>query len=125
MIRGEYHMKSGRIRAKISKLAKDKAERITQAIVNYCIQHSPVYTGSYRASWHVSERKPEYIVTNGGAPGTPLSAPTVTVKATMEFPEFHVTNGQPYSMMIENGWSQTQAPAGVVRLAIASVRGMK
>jgi hypothetical protein len=102
-------------------LAKKKAVQLTQKVVNQLIKMSPVYTGNFRASWTVSENTPNYFAAQGGSPVSPLAAPTIKVVALADFPVFYIVNGQPYAKRLEEGWSK-QAPLGLVRVTIASLR---
>jgi hypothetical protein len=102
---------------------RKKAEQTAQLLFMTCVDLSPVYTGNFRASWNVSEKIPIYKDIYGGSPESPLAPPSVKVKATSDFPKFYITNGKPYAVKIEEGWSRTQAPAGVMREAVKRVRG--
>ena len=100
---------------------KQKAERITQKLVDEFIEMSPVYRGHFRASWNVSEGAPQFKYTLGGSPSSPLSGPRFQVRSTKDFPVFFITNGAPYAKKLEYGSSE-QAPYGIVRVTIASMR---
>lgn len=111
-----------KFRSQLGEAVQKKAERITQQIVNGVIARSPVDSGAFRQSWNVSEGRPIYIqVGRGRGNGSPLPAPRITVTATTQFPVFYITNGQPYAEELENG-SSGQAPAGMVRVTLASIR---
>jgi hypothetical protein len=100
---------------------KEKAERVAQKLVNGFIEMSPVYRGHFRASWNVSEGVPRFVQATGGSPESPLAAPHITVRATSQAPIFYITNGQPYGQKLEYG-SSDQAPYGIVRVTIGSMR---
>lgn len=121
-MKGHFRVDIGRIRAKIGEAVTERAERITQKLVDGFIELSPVDSGNFRASWNVSEGYPEYVVVTEGMRGEAISAPVFTVKAKTLFPVFYITNGQPYAEALEYGWSKTQAPYGMVRMTIASLR---
>ena len=121
-VKGYFRVDIGRIRAKIGESVTQRAERITQKLVDGFIDLSPVDSGNFRASWNVTEGFPDYMVVTNGVRGAPLGAPEFRIKAKSLFPVFYITNGQPYGEMLEDGWSQTQAPYGMVRITIASLR---
>lgn len=120
-MRGTFKVNISRVRSKIGEAVTAKAERITQKLVDGFIEASPVYSGSFRASWNVSEGYPDFRVVTGGSKEAPLPAPEFKIKAKTVFPVFYITNGQPYAQMLEYGWSYLQAPYGVVRVTIASL----
>ena len=121
MMRASFRVDLSRIRNKIGEGVKVKAERVTQKLVDSFIKDSPVYTGNFRASWHVSEGFPVYVQVKDGNPSNPISAPKIIVKPRNNFPIFFITNGQPYGRKLEYG-SSTQAPNGIIRINIASLR---
>ena len=86
------------------------------------VNRSPVYTGSYRASWRIGFGSPDGSVTTGGSPEVPLSRPPFYwPKAYIMGETVFVSNNQPYANAIERGHSK-QAPTGVLALAVASAR---
>jgi hypothetical protein len=93
------------------------------SIFRYAVRFSPVYTGSFRASWRVALSAPDHSMTTGGSPQNPLPG------AEFEWPPGYklgysvvISNNQPYAELIEYGHLSDQAPQGVLRLAIASAR---
>ena len=103
------------IHAQVRELTRGKA----LAIFDYCVDHSPVDSGAYRASWFISEGSPEYRWV-GRQPRTANELPPPERPAklsTLFYRTFFVTNGAPYALKLENGWSE-QAPMGVVREAL-------
>lgn len=94
------------------------AERLAAAIFDGVVRRTPVYTGSLRASWHMSTGKPVYMKVTGDSPRSPLpppSMPKLSISGKLE-PIF-ITNGQPYAYLIENGHS-TKAPAGMLQITL-------
>lgn len=88
------------------------------AIFEYCVEHSPVDSGAYRASWHISEGSPEYRwVGRQPRNSSELDPPFAPKLSTLFYRTFFVTNGAPYALRLEQGWSE-QAPLGVVREAL-------
>lgn len=123
MMTGRWNLRLDRFRSRIGENVKKKAERVTQELVDRFIESSPVYQGRFRAAWNVSEGRPVFvsIPRDAGSPDNPLPAPRIVVRATSDFPIFYITNGQPYGVKLEYG-SSDQAPHGVVRVNIASMR---
>jgi hypothetical protein len=84
------------------------------------VRLSPVYTGSFRASWRVSLNAPREDVTVRKDPANPLRG------AAFRWPpgfklgdDVYISNNLPYAHLIEyEGWSK-QAPFGVLRVAVA------
>jgi len=105
----------GVVNAKVYELTRSRA----LAIFDYAVKISPVDSGAYRQSWNISEGSPVFFYAGkssdllGVLP--PPSAPTNL--STKFYRKFFVTNGAPYAMRIEHGWSG-QAPLGVLRQAI-------
>lgn len=121
MMRASFRVDLNRVRSKIGESVKVKAERITQKLVDSFIRDSPVYRGNFRASWNVTEGFPVYVRALDGNPSNPSTAPKIIVKARNNFPVFFITNGQPYGKVLEYG-SSNQAPNGIIRINIASLR---
>lgn len=74
-------------------------------VYNHLQALSPVDTGRYRRSHHISIGSPSYAETGGGI-GLVLGLPQHT------YPLVYFQNNLPYSIRLENGWSK-QAPTGV------------
>lgn len=104
----------------ISNLAVKAVRQLASKIYIDAINTSPVYTGSYRASWRMSAGLRDMSTTVGGSPGSPLPPPEMgqapVIKAGQKIV---VSNSIPYAYVIEYGHSN-QAPGGVLRLAVAS-----
>lgn len=102
------------IHAQVRTLTRAKA----LAIFEYCVEHSPVDSGAYRASWNISEGSPEYKwVGRQPRNSRELDPPFAPKLSTLFYRTFFVTNGAPYALRLEQGWSE-QAPLGVVREAL-------
>lgn len=124
MLQARWDLRLDRFRSRISEKVQQKAERLTQKLVDGFIEMSPVYRGHFRAAWMVSEGSPRFVQFSrsaGGTPEAPMEAPRFKVKATSQFPVFYITNGQPYAQKLEYG-SSDQAPSGIVRVTIASLK---
>jgi hypothetical protein len=83
---------------------------------------SPVLTGRYRASWNLNENTPDLgpasAFSKQPPQGTSLNAPSLTPADSL-YPVLYLTNGLPYAVRIEEGWSHTKAPQGVLKVALA------
>lgn len=104
-------------------LAESEIKEFVGNIFRAAVKLSPVYTGAFRASWRVAFNTPREDVTAGYAPTTPIRG------AYFRWPKGFklgdtviISNNQPYAERIENeGWS-SQAPYGVLKIAIASAQ---
>lgn len=121
MISMKFNVNLSRLRSNLREEAKKKAIRIAQEIVNGVIARSPVLAGDYRSSWNVSEGSMEFKFNNNGNPASPTPAPAIVVSSNVALPHFYITNGAPYAQQLEKG-SSTQAPLGIVRVTLASLR---
>lgn len=91
------------------------------------VQRSPVDTGAYRASHGIANMSPagdEDIVK--GKKGQKISASVALSRGSrwtwkVGDGDIYIFNNLPYAERIENGWSQTQAPNGVYRIALIEV----
>jgi hypothetical protein len=102
----------------VGALVYERSRNSTLAIFNHCVSASPVDSGAYRASWHISEGSPEYKwVGRQPRNSTPLPPPLAPKLSTKFYRKFYVTNGAPYASKLEYGWSD-QAPQGVLRQAM-------
>jgi hypothetical protein len=121
MIRARWDLRLDRFRSRIGENVKQKAERITQKLIDEFIDRSPVRTGNFRAAWNVSEGSPIFKYVLDGSTLSILPAPKFNVKASTLFPVFFITNGQPYAQKLESGTS-TQAPHGVIGETLTGMR---
>jgi hypothetical protein len=102
-------------------LAEEHVKEVMGAIFRTAVKLSPVLTGAFRASWRVSFNEPREDVTKGYVPEAPIRG------AYFRWPKGFklgytviISNNQPYAELLENG-SSSQAPFGVLGLAVASV----
>lgn len=109
------------VKAEVYKMTRKTAQTLFDTVVDL----SPVDSGAYRASWHVSEGSPEYKWVGRqktrGWDGDVLDEPSLPKLSTKFYRRFYVTNGAPYALRLEYGWSD-QAPLGVVRQALSMMR---
>lgn len=106
--------------ASLKAAAEGEFREVIGRVFRTAVKISPVYTGSFRASWRVSYNTPREDVTVGGTPEAPLRG------ASFRWPKgfnlgdtIIISNNLPYAERLEYGWSK-QAPTGVLRLAVAS-----
>lgn len=81
------------------------------------VLRSPVDTGRFRANWNVSFGVPEYGVTLSTNQNRGLTEAAKALRLPVGGVTY-ISNGLPYGVRLENGYSK-QAPAGMVRLAAA------
>jgi hypothetical protein len=102
----------------VSAMVYQRSRNAALELFNYCVSISPVDTGAYRASWFISEGEPEYKWVGRQPRGSsPLPPPVAPKLSTKFYRKFFVTNGAPYAVRLENGWSG-QAPQGILRQAL-------
>lgn len=104
----------------LNDLAEAGVKEVARIIFETAVKLSPVYTGSFRASWRIAFQSPDPSVTDWPFPLLPIGG------ARFEWPsgfklgmDVIISNNQPYAERIEYGWSN-QAPLGVMRLAVAA-----
>lgn len=100
-----------------------KTRQVTRALFDGFVQRSPVDTGSFRASWNISLGAPNLKTVNHQGYTTLPPPKFVFPKGFKLGMTIYIANGQPYAERLEYGWSQ-QAPTGVVRVTVASVKIM-
>jgi len=95
---------------------RERAIDIAKTILSDVVYHSPVDTGSFQQSWRISADTPvfEFNGIRGGSVGSLFTFPA-------KFDKLFVTNGAPYAIPLEYGWSD-KAPTGVLRNAIARIK---
>ncbi len=102
------------VQAEVYKRSRDA----TLSVFNNCVALSPVDSGAYRASWHISEGEPEFKwVGRQPRNAHELPEPAAPKLSTKFYRKFYITNGAPYALRLEYGWSD-QAPLGVMRQAM-------
>lgn len=97
-----------------------KTEEVAEAVFDGVVDKSPVFTGSFRASWSAMVGTPTFQYIVGGTPNNPLRRPVWPKLKVKDGEAIHVTNGAPYAWRLEQGHSG-QAPNGMVALTIASL----
>ena len=105
----------------LNDLAEEYVKEVMGTIFRTAVKLSPVRTGAFRASWRVSFNNAREDVTKGYVPEAPIRG------AYFRWPKGFklgdtviISNNQPYAELLESG-SSSQAPYGVLGLAIASV----
>jgi hypothetical protein len=107
----------------LDEIAETECKRIAGDIFRAAVKLSPVYSGAFRASWRIAFNEPRYDVTDGRGPLNPIRGAAFRWPAGFQLGDMIIiSNNQPYAELIEYaGWSN-QAPYGVLRVAIASVK---
>jgi len=104
----------------LNELAEEQVKQFTGDLFRAAVKYSPVYTGSFRASWRVSFNIPREDVTNRDSPANPIRGASFRWPSGFKLGDtVIVSNNQPYAERLEYGWSK-QAPLGILGLAIAS-----
>lgn len=80
------------------------------------IQKTPVKTGRARANWNISTDQPDDSTSDSTAPQI---HPDLNLGS---FPLVYISNGLDYVVLLEEGRSKKQAPAGIFTPAIAAAR---
>lgn len=91
--------------------------RVGLLIFTGVVKKSPVDTGRFRASWHITEGHIDTSVNPEGKYGSP------SIPGQSKHDNFSVTwitNNLPYAVPLEEGHS-SQAPHGMVRVTLAEV----
>jgi len=108
--------------------AKDQqklvAKKIMLDLFSSVIKKSPVDTGRFRANWNVAYGSPDTTTTDDTDKSGSVAITKVTSKVgAYEFKDGSVwlSNSLPYSVRLENGWSQ-QAPVGMVRISLIDIQ---
>ncbi len=106
---------------------KGKTELVVRKVMletfTKVIYKSPVDTGRFRANWTIGYGSPNRTTTEatdktGGATVGKIAAEVAAVK--LDGKSIYLTNSLPYSLRLENGYSQ-QAPQGVVKLTLMEI----
>jgi hypothetical protein len=110
------------------KRAKGKQElvvrRVMLEVFKKIVMKSPVDTGRFRANWEVSvggySRDASEKKDKSGA--STLNKIIMSVNSIpLSGQKIFLTNALPYAIRLENGWSKTQAPQGMVKLSLAEI----
>ena len=114
--------------SKAIEAAKENAglviKKATFELFRSVIEKSPVDTGRFRANWNVAVGSPD-LSTNKETDDSPRGEPSVQnmqkVVLNSKFIDqsIFLTNSLPYANRLEEGWSEQQAPNGMVRISIA------
>lgn len=91
--------------------------RVGLLIFTGVVKKSPVKTGRFRASWHITEGSIDTSVRPEGKHGPPH---TPALGSPKDFDVTWITNNLPYAVPLEEGHSG-QAPHGMVRVTLAEV----
>ena len=89
------------------------------------VQKSPVDTGRFRGNWNASIGEANFATTetvdpSGSATIASATATLGNYDATEGFPAINISNGLPYAVRLEDGYSG-QAPGGMVALTVTEI----
>ena len=109
------------------KKAKGKQELVVKKVMieafSKVVKKSPVDTGRFRGAWIASvgsySRSPGDAVDKSG--DSTIRKIKQDVLGMDISQRCYLVNALPYAIRIENGWSHTQAPQGVVKLTLAEI----
>lgn len=107
----------------VPQLVEQFTRRVALQLLDDIVHPWPVDTGHSRANWQVTLDTPatgvvEGVDKDGGATIAKGAAVIGQLKA---YGKVWLSNNLPYSVRLEQGWSQ-QAPAGVVGIAVDRLR---
>mgnify|MGYP003384490252 CR=1 FL=1 len=107
---------------KVEKDLKKKTIELAEKIFDEVVSRTPVNTGRARACWTLTEGAPKFVSIPGGLNySSPLDPPDrPNLSNINSFTKLFVSNGQPYIVKLEYGYSN-QAPSGMVRIALAGL----
>lgn len=133
MIRSiRFTLEPGAAADRVEGIVRMAVQKIAMQVLRGVVMKTPVDTGRARSNWHVSLSAPDLSEREAYAPGSGLglgeggnAAATITAgSATIEtapaYGMIYLSNGLPYIMRLETGWSQ-QAPAGMVKMTLDEV----
>ena len=107
----------------IQQIGEDGCKAVSEDIFKAAVKLSPVYTGSFRASWRIAFNGAREEVTQGGTPEAPIRGASFRWPTGFKLGDtIVISNNLPYADLIEYGGLSNQAPFGVLGLAVASVR---
>lgn len=105
---------------KCGKNAEMAVKKVSIDVLAKVVQRSPVDTGRFRGNWVMSVASPNITtkdVTDKSGDAT-ISHESANLQAFKLGESVYIMNSLPYSLRLENGYSQ-QAPGGMVKLTIA------
>jgi hypothetical protein len=103
------------------------------------VEKSPVDTGRFRGNWNadigtMNEATTENTDKDGAATMARAATALSEYSSKDNYPDINITNGLPYSQVLEDGWPQIgwhggltgspQAPNGMVALTITEIEAM-
>jgi len=107
----------GKSKARVKKIQ----QLIAQKMLNEIVDLTPVDTGRAKGNWNVNESTPDesYVWDKMEPSGSATKAAGAAKISQMSGKSIYITNGIPYMEFLEDGWSRTQAPAGITKVALA------
>jgi hypothetical protein len=107
--------------SELCKRAGDRAEVVIRAtaleLQAGMIERSPVDTGRFKSNWQVGIGAINKAT--GDAPGSDAKGrAAAALSGWTAGRSIYLSNSLPYAKRLEDGWSQKQAPLGMVRLTV-------
>jgi hypothetical protein len=110
-------------RKDLDEIAEAGVKEIAGNIFRAAVKLSPVYSGAFRASWRIAFNGAREDVTAGRSPDNPVRGAAFRWPTGFKLGDMVViSNNQPYAELLEYAAWSSQAPYGVLRVAIASVQ---
>ncbi len=98
-----------------------KTKALTKEIFEGIVSKTPVASGSLRASWRIGVNAVDESISFQQSHSNPLPAPKFSMPKFNFGDHIFISNSLPYVFDVENG-SSSQAPQGMVRVTLASVK---
>ena len=110
----------------------DYKNRVIVHVHNRIVELTPIDTGNAKASWNVSLGSPDFTVSpfNRSNRATKEQAVRYAKRTQSRLKSFtledvYITNGNDYITLLENGRSKSQAPAGMVAIALSEAENLQ
>lgn len=112
-------------KAKLHALFEEEMKKYFGILFRTAVKLSPVYSGAFRASWRISFNAVRSDTTPGYLPVAPIRGASFRWPKGFKLGDtIYVSNALPYAELIEYGSWSSQAPNGVLGLAIATADAM-
>lgn len=113
----EFHIQESDVKKKVIEIADYAVDQV--------IARSPVLSGRFKANWNSSIGVADPHTTlevdpNGARTTKRMKRKIAEYKNFANYPPIYLTEGLPYALRLENGYSK-QAPSGIVAVTVAAV----
>lgn len=113
--------------SRLVETAKGKTDLVVKKVMletfSKVIMKSPVDTGRFRANWIIGYSSPDRATslnTDKSGAGTIGQIASEITGAKLDGKSIFLTNSLPYSLRLENGYSQ-QSPQGMVKITLMEI----